>query len=125
MKHLSKFALQARRPLTLQAHKPMPIQSSIPKFETSSSSFLRKNDADHERAAAARLRRQFKAERKGAMKELRKDARFLANVRHGEKMEKDRVYKERMNKVFGSLESERAEQKQNERQIMKDRRRAK
>lgn len=107
----------------MQAHKPIPIATYIPKFE-SSSSYLRKNDPDQERAAASKLRYQYKQERKGAIRELRKDARFMAAVKEKEQQEKDRAYSERMNKVFASIESERAEQKRMEKEKAKEKRRA-
>ncbi|KAF8450247.1 nucleolar protein 14 [Boletus edulis BED1] len=121
---LLKFALQSRKPLLLQAHKPIPISSYIPKFETNSSSYLRRQDPDRERNEAAKLRHQVKQERKGAVRELRKDAKFIAAVEHNKQMEKDRVYKERMNKAFSSLEGERAEQKAMEREKGREKRRA-
>ena len=121
---LLKFARQSRQPLTLQAHKPIPIATYIPKFESSSSSYLRKNDPDYERAQASKLRYQYKQERKGAIRELRKDARFLSAVKLKEQMDKDRSYSERMNKVFSSLESERAEQKKMDKEKVKEKKRA-
>lgn len=121
---LLKFARQARKPLLLQAHKPIPIPSYIPKCEASSSSYIRRQDPDRERNEAAKLRYQLKQERKGAIRELRKDAKFLAAVEHRKQMEKDRVYKERMNRVFHSLEGERAEQKAMEREKAREKRRA-
>ncbi|KAG1752449.1 nucleolar protein 14 [Suillus paluster] len=121
---LLKFSRQARRPLLLQAHKPIPIPTYIPKFETSSSSYLRRQDPDHERNEASKLRYQLKQEKKGAIRELRKDAKFLAAVEHKQQAEKDRAYKERMNKAFTSLEGERAEQKAMDREKAKEKRRS-
>ncbi|TDL29366.1 Nop14-like protein [Rickenella mellea] len=124
LRRLLKFSRQSRKPLALQAHKPIPIASYIPKFGDSSSSYLRRQDPDHERAAASKLRHQVKQERKGAMRELRKDARFLASVQQKEQQEKDQGYKDRMNKVFNSLEGERAEQKRMDKEKVKEKRRA-
>ncbi|KZT05576.1 Nop14-like protein [Laetiporus sulphureus 93-53] len=121
---LLKFSREARRPLMLQAHKPIPIPTYIPKFEQSSSNYLRNHDPDHERDGAAKLRRQYKQEKKGAIRELRKDARFLAAEQQRQQKEKDRAYNERMKQVFGSLESERAEEKAMEREKMKEKKRA-
>ena len=121
---LVKFSDQARKPLHLQAHKPIPIPTYIPKFETSSSSYLRRQDPDHEKNEASKLRNQYKQERKGAIRELRKDARFLADVEQKKEIEKDRAYNERMRRAFGSIEGERAEQKAMEREKAKDKRRA-
>jgi nucleolar protein 14 len=124
IRRLLKFSRQARRPLLLQAHKPIPIPSYIPKFGSSSSSYLRAQDPDHERTEAAKLRKQYKEERKGAIRELRKDSRFLASVQQQQQLEKDRGYNSRMKKVFSSLETERAEQKAVEREKQKEKRRA-
>ncbi|KAI0660726.1 nucleolar protein 14 [Cubamyces menziesii] len=124
LSRLLKFALQARRPLRLQAHKPIPIPTYVPKFEHTTSNYLRNRDPDHERNEAAKLRAQYKQERKGAIRELRKDARFLAAEQQKKQKEKDREYNERMKRVFGSLESERAEEKAMEREKMKEKRRA-
>ncbi|OSX59348.1 hypothetical protein POSPLADRAFT_1172633 [Postia placenta MAD-698-R-SB12] len=119
-----KFSRQARRPLVLQAHKPIPIPTYVPKFEQSSSNYLRNRDPDHERNEAAKLRRQYKQEKKGAIRELRKDARFLAGEQQRKDKDKDKAYGDRMKRVFGSIESERAEEKAMEREKMKDKRRA-
>ncbi|KAH9855079.1 Nop14-like protein [Lenzites betulinus] len=121
---LLKFALQARRPLRLQAHKPIPIPSYVPKFEHTSSNYLRNRDPDHKRNEAAKLRAQYKQERKGAIRELRKDARFLAAEQQKKQKLKDTEYNTRMKRVFGTLESERAEEKAEEREKAKDKRRA-
>ncbi|KAJ8455197.1 hypothetical protein ONZ45_g19016 [Pleurotus djamor] len=119
------FARQSRRPLLLQAHKPIPIATYVPKFDSSSSSsYLRNQDPDRERNEAAKLRNQYKQERKGAIRELRKDARFLATVEQEKQMEKDRAYDKRMKRVFGSIEGERAEQKAMEREKAKEKRRS-
>ncbi|KAI0068542.1 Nop14-like protein [Artomyces pyxidatus] len=123
-RRLLKFSRQGRRPLRLQAHKPIPIPSYIPKFGSSSSSYLRAQDPDYERNEAAKLRKQYKDERKGAIRELRKDARFLAGVEQEKQREKDRTYNERMKRVFGSIEGERAEEKAMERDKAREKRRA-
>jgi len=55
---------------------------------------------------------------------LRKDARFLAGVEQEKRLEKDGSYHERMKKVFGSIEVERAEEKELERKKAREKRRA-
>jgi nucleolar protein 14 len=120
---LLKFARQSRQPLRLQAHKPIPIATYVPKFETTSSNFLRQRDPDFERNEAAKLKAQYKQERKGAIRELRKDARFLAAVEQQKQVQKDKEYNERMKKAFTSMEGERAEQKAMEKEKAKDKRR--
>ncbi|KAF9651692.1 Nop14-like protein [Thelephora ganbajun] len=121
---LLKFSKQQRVPLSLQMHKPIPIPSYVPKFEERSSNYLRNRDPDHERNEAAKLRRQVKQEKKGAIRELRKDARFLAAVKQKEQQEKDRVYNERLKKAHTSIEPERAEEKAMLREKAKEKRRA-
>ncbi|PFH50129.1 hypothetical protein AMATHDRAFT_61585 [Amanita thiersii Skay4041] len=124
LNRLLKFARHSRQPLQLQSHKPIPIPTYIPKFETSTSLFMKRKDPDHDRNEAAKLRSQFKQERKGAIRELRKDARFLAGVQLEKQKEKDRAYNERMKRVFGSLEGERAEEKAMMREKVKEKKRA-
>lgn len=124
LERLLKFSKQARRPLYLQAHKPIPIATFIPKFEARASSYLRHQDPDHERKEASKLRNQYKQERKGAIRELRKDARFLAGVEQKKQAEKDRGYNERMKRVMGSIEGERAEEKAMEREKAKEKKRS-
>ncbi|PPQ67586.1 hypothetical protein CVT25_012080 [Psilocybe cyanescens] len=124
LQRLLKFSHQARKPLLLQAHRPIPIPTYIPKFENATSNYLRRQDPDHEKNQASKLRNQYKQEKKGAIRELRKDARFLASVEQKKQIEKDRSYNERMRRVFGSIEGERAEEKAMEREKAKDKRRA-
>ncbi|KAJ3735050.1 nucleolar protein 14 [Lentinula guzmanii] len=124
IEQLLKFARQSRRPLMLQAHKAIPIPSYVPKFDSTSSSYLRHQDPDRERNEASKLRNEYKKERKGAIRELRKDARFLAGVEQIKQREKDRSYNERIKRAFGALESERAEEKAMEREKMKEKKRA-
>lgn len=107
----------------MQAHKPIPIATYVPKFDSSTSNYFRQRDPDFERNEAAKLKAQYKQERKGAIRELRKDARFLASVEHEKQKEKDKAYHDSMKKAFTSIESERAEQKAMEREKAKDKRR--
>ncbi|KAJ7639482.1 nucleolar protein 14 [Roridomyces roridus] len=124
IKRLLRFAREARQPLMLQAHKPIPIPTYIPKFETSKSSYFKSQDPDRERSEAAKLKREYKQERKGAIRELRKDARFLAGVEQKKQAEKDKAYAEGMKKVIGSLQSERAEEKAMDREKSRIKKRA-
>ena len=109
--------------MRLQAHKPIPIATYIPKFESTTSNYLRQRDPDFERNEAAKLKHQYKQERKGAIRELRKDASFLASVEHQKQIQKDKAYRDSMKKAFTSIEGERAEQKAMEREKAKEKRR--
>ncbi|GJJ07321.1 hypothetical protein Clacol_001522 [Clathrus columnatus] len=122
---LLKFSRNSRRPLLLQQHRPIPIASIVPKFTTTTSNYLRSKDPDAERATAAKLRRQVKEERKGAIRELRKDARFLASVQQKHDIEGAEIYNSKLKKVFSSIEQERSEQKAMERVKKREKKRAK
>ncbi|KAF8681461.1 Nop14-like protein [Rhizoctonia solani] len=118
-----KHSLSARKPLKLQAHKPIPIATYVPQFDAQYSG-RRPHDPDHERAAAAKLRAEYRKERKGALRELRKDNKFLAAERAKRQEEVDAAYKQRMARVVGEMHSERAEQKQMEREKKREKKRA-
>ena len=105
-----KFSRQARRPLTLQSHKPIPIPSFLPKFEEGYAPG-RRFDPDSERNEASKLKALVKKERKGAVRELRKDNRFLAGERQKIQREKDAEYKGKINRITAGLEKERHEEK--------------
>ncbi|WVQ71682.1 hypothetical protein IAR50_001223 [Cryptococcus sp. DSM 104548] len=115
-------SLVSRRPLALQAHKPIPIASHTPKFEENYA-IGHHYDPDVERNASAKLKALYKKEQKGAMRELRKDNRFLAGERAREQKAKDEDYNARMRKQEGSITAERAEEKAMEREKARDKRR--
>lgn len=110
-----------RRPLEMQTHKAIPIPQYTPKFSTDGRG---RSDPDAERNEAAKLKALYKKERKGAIKELRKDARFLAAERIKAQKAKDEDYEKRMRSVVGSISTtERAEEKAAEREKSRDKRR--
>ena len=107
-KYLSKLqrcSLDARKPLFLHNHRPLPIKTSIPKFEDSYNP-RRFNDPDRERAQLNKLRAEHKRERKGAMRELRKDANFVARETLREKKEKDAAYEQKFQKLIAQIQGE-------------------
>jgi nucleolar protein 14 len=95
----------ARRPQTLHFHRPLPIPSRIPKFEESFDP-TKHYDADRERSDAAKLQKEYKRERKGAMRELRKDANFIAREKLREKKEKDAAYEAKYKKLVAEIQGE-------------------
>ena len=103
-------ALAARRPLAMQAHKPIPIASYAPRFEDDFAPG-RHYDPDTERNSTAKVKALYKKERKGAIRELRKDNRFLAGEKAREQQVKDSAYKTKMRRVEGEINMERAEEK--------------
>lgn len=81
----------SRQPLLLQAHKPIPLATFIPKFDETYN-HNRAFDPDTERAEKSKLKKLFKQEKKGAIRELRKDNKFLAGEESKRKAEEAVVY---------------------------------
>ncbi|KAL9112012.1 MAG: hypothetical protein Q9227_003632 [Pyrenula ochraceoflavens] len=105
LKKLLENTLQARKPLLLHNHRPLAIKTSIPKFEDSYHP-RRFNDPDRERAQFNKLRAEHKRERKAAMRELRKDANFIARESLREKKEKDAAYEQKFKKLVAQIQGE-------------------
>jgi nucleolar protein 14 len=108
------FATTSRTPLAMQAHKPIPIATFAPRFEDDFAPG-RHYDPDAERNASNKLKALYKKERKGAIRELRKDNRFLAGEKAREQAEKDQAYNAKMRRVEGEITIERAEEKEMQR----------
>lgn len=98
-------ALDARRPLLLHNHRPLAIKTSIPKFEESYNPD-RHYDPDRERSELNKLKAEHKRERKGAMRELRKDANFIARESLREKKEKDAAYEKKFKRLVAEIQGE-------------------
>lgn len=94
-----------RRPQTLHHHRSLPIKSSIPKFELTFDP-TKHYDPDKERSDSIRLQKEYKRERKGAMRELRKDASFVARESLREKKERDRKYEEKYKRLVAEIQGE-------------------
>ncbi|KAI7905544.1 nucleolar protein 14 [Cokeromyces recurvatus] len=99
-----------KTPLRMQNHRPIPIAQHLPKFENAYS-IDRHYDPDHERAQARKLEAQLKKEKKGALRELRKDNQFIARERAKERKQKDEEYNKMVKGVMSLLEGEQAELK--------------
>lgn len=102
---LSKQARRARRPLLLHNHRPLAIKTSIPKFEEDFNPD-KHYDPNRERAELSRLRAEHKRERKGAMRELRKDANFVARESLREKKERDAAYEKKYKRLVAEIQGE-------------------
>lgn len=94
-----------RRPLELHHHRPQPLRTSIPKFEDAFNPD-KHYDPDRERAEASKLRAEYKRERKGAVRELRKDANFIAREQLREKKEKDAEYERKYRRLVAEIQGE-------------------
>ncbi|WBW73238.1 U3 snoRNP protein Nop14 [Schizosaccharomyces osmophilus] len=101
---LLESAKRVRKPLTLQTHRPVGIVSQLPKFEEGYSVDRTSYDIDPERAEHNKLRAQHRDAKKGAIRTLRKDARYIARERQKEQRSKDKVYNDKMGKLQNRLQ---------------------
>ena len=98
-------SLQARQPLRLHSHRPLAIKSAIPKFEESYNPD-KHYDPDRDRAELSKLKAEHKKERKGALRELRKDANFMARESLKEKKERDSAYEKKYKRLVAEIQGE-------------------
>ncbi|RMZ74841.1 hypothetical protein DV737_g5683, partial [Chaetothyriales sp. CBS 132003] len=116
---LASASLTTRRPLLLHNHRPLPIPTSYPLFIENYNPD-RHYDPDRERAELSKLKAEHKKERKGAMRELRKDANFIAREKLREKKEKDEAYEKKFKRLVAEIQGEEGrEGKEYERQKKK------
>ncbi|EHK98095.1 putative nucleolar complex protein 14 [Glarea lozoyensis 74030] len=87
------------------AYMPLAIKTSIPKFEETFNPD-KHYDADRDRAEAAKLRKEYKQEKKGAMRELRKDAAVVARESLREKRERDAAYEKKYKRLIAEIQGE-------------------
>ena len=74
----------------------------------------------HLPADAAKLQKEYKRERKGAVRELRKDANFIAREQLREKREKDAAYEKKQKRLIAEIQGEEGrEAKEYQREKMK------
>jgi len=104
-----------RKSLQWQKRKPIPIASIVPRFEENYS-VDKHYDKNRERAEYNKLKAQVQKEKKGALRELRKDNMFLARKRLQEIKEKDKEYKEKIKGIYGLLGNEQGEQNKMDRE---------
>lgn len=100
-----KQSISARRPLELHHHRPLPIKSSVPKFEEGFNP-NKHYDPDRERAESNKLKKEYKRERKGAIRELRKDAAFMHRESLKEKKTRDAEYEKKQRRLIAEIQGE-------------------
>lgn len=97
----------ARRPLRLQSFAPSVLPTFAPKFEENYT--VRKDKtADKEKAQMKQLQRQVKRARKGAARELRRDAEFLAREKQVEETTRVNDKREKQKEIWRWLEEQNA-----------------
>ena len=94
-----------RTPLLLHSHRPLAIKTSVPQYIDNYNPD-RHYDPDRQRADLAKLKAEHKKERKGAMRELRKDASFMAREQLRSKKEKDVAYEKKYKRLVAEIQGE-------------------
>jgi nucleolar protein 14 len=72
---------------------------------------------------AQKLKAEYKKEFKGAVRELRKDNKFIARQNLQERLEKEEIYKKKMNVIMGNLANQEGAMRGVEKEMGKKRRR--
>ena len=101
---LSKAKL-LRRPLELHHHRPLAIASNLPKFEEDYN-MDKHYDPNDDRREMAKLKAEHKREKKGAVREIRKDARFISRVKLQEDKTASKEYHAKMARLTAMIQSE-------------------
>jgi nucleolar protein 14 len=94
--------LDTRKPLRLQQHKAIPLTTLEPLFDDHYS--LDQHSRKNSRQEIKKLRHVHQREFKGAIRELRKDTRFLANVQLERQLEQDKLYQKKVHSILHQLE---------------------
>ncbi|KAK3310575.1 nucleolar protein 14 [Chaetomium strumarium] len=102
---LLQLARLSRRPLELHHHRPLAIRTYVPKFEDSFDPD-KHYDPDRERAELAKLKAEHRRERKGALRELRKDADFIRRENLRVKKERDAAYEKKYKRLVAEIQGE-------------------
>ncbi|XP_062211762.1 uncharacterized protein LOC133912845 [Phragmites australis] len=95
----------SREPLRMRKKKPEPIKQLTPKFEENYIKGL-DYDPDRERAQMKKLKKRLKSEKKGAVRELRKDNYFLSAVKEKERVKQEQERAEKYGKAMAFLQEQ-------------------
>ncbi|XP_070844939.1 nucleolar protein 14 [Chaetodon trifascialis] len=96
--------------LVLEKKKPIPLKLLTPKI-VEVLDYGKKRGSNREEREKERLKHKYKKEFKGALREIRKDSRFLAREKLNEVMNRDAERKRKVKELFGSLATQEGEWK--------------
>uniref|UniRef100_H2TIF3 NOP14 nucleolar protein homolog (yeast) n=1 Tax=Takifugu rubripes TaxID=31033 RepID=H2TIF3_TAKRU len=96
--------------LVFEKKKPIPLKLLTPKI-VEVLDYGKKRGCTREEKEKERLKHKYKKEFKGALRELRKDSRFLAREKLNEVVQRDTERKKKVKELFGSLASQEGEWK--------------
>uniref|UniRef100_A0A0E0KG45 Nucleolar protein 14 n=1 Tax=Oryza punctata TaxID=4537 RepID=A0A0E0KG45_ORYPU len=105
IKNRSDEVRASRQPLQMRKQKPEPIRQLNPKFEENYIKGL-DYDPDRERAQMKKMKKRLKSEKKGAMRELRKDNYFLSAVKEKERIKQEQERAEKYGKAMAFLQEQ-------------------
>ncbi|XP_008294954.1 nucleolar protein 14 [Stegastes partitus] len=97
-------------PLVFEKKKPIPLKLFTPKI-VEVLDYGKKRGSSREEKERERLKHKYKKEFKGALREIRKDSRFLASEKLNEVMNRDAERKRKVKELFGSLATQEGEWK--------------
>ncbi|XP_056146831.1 nucleolar protein 14 [Lampris incognitus] len=97
-------------PLVFEKKKPIPLKLFTPKI-VEVLDYGKKRGCTKAEREKERLTHKYKKEFKGALREIRKDSRFLANEKLNEIMNRDAERKRKVKELFGSLATQEGEWK--------------
>ncbi|XP_066911191.1 nucleolar protein 14-like [Clytia hemisphaerica] len=100
--------------LTMQARKPKPLPLLEPQFDENYEVKPKRKAGDKAQNEAKKLKYKLKKETKGAIREIRKDAQFLAKEQLKEKQHKDNIRKQKVKDLQKQIDNERQEIKEME-----------
>ncbi|URE12373.1 Nop14-like family [Musa troglodytarum] len=94
-----------RKPLQMRKQKPVPIKLLNPKFEEN---FVkgRDYDPDRERSEMKKLKKLLKSEKKGAIRELRKDSQFVSGLKETTRLMQEEERAEKYGKAMAFLQEQ-------------------
>ncbi|XP_077478911.1 nucleolar protein 14 isoform X2 [Stigmatopora argus] len=101
---------QAHRHLVFDKKKPVPLKLFTPKI-VEVLDYGKKRGVTREQKEEHRMRHKYKKEFKGALREIRKDTRFLATEKLNDIMTRDTERKRKVKELFGSLATQEGEWK--------------
>ncbi|KAK2819245.1 hypothetical protein Q5P01_024806 [Channa striata] len=96
--------------LVFDKKKPIPLKLLTPKI-VEVLDYGKKRGSTREEKEKERLKHKYKKEFKGALREIRKDSRFLAREKLNEIMSRDAERKRKVKELFGSLATQEGEWK--------------
>uniref|UniRef100_A0A673W7G8 NOP14 nucleolar protein homolog (yeast) n=1 Tax=Salmo trutta TaxID=8032 RepID=A0A673W7G8_SALTR len=103
-------SLMSRPLLVFEKKKPIPLELFTPKI-VEVLDYGKKRGNTKEEREKERLNHKYKKEFKGALREIRKDTRFLAREKLNEVMGRDAERKRKVKELFGSLATQEGEWK--------------